>query len=94
MCTTGLGYTTIANFKPRNDRKHDDIRFEFKSTQSSGMIMYAKGYYKDYIYIGYKDSNVFMYHIELGTGTQALILYTLTSVCIISILFSIHSLRS
>ena len=69
MCTTGLGYTTIANFKPRNDRKHDDIRFEFKSTQSSGMIMYAKGYYKDYIYIGYKDSNVLMYHIELGTGT-------------------------
>ncbi|CAH3033889.1 unnamed protein product [Pocillopora meandrina] len=70
VCTTGLGYTTIANFKPRNDRKHDDIRFEFKSTQSSGMIMYAKGYYKDYIYIGYKDSNVFMYHIELGTGTK------------------------
>ena len=34
------------------------------------MIMYAKGYYKDYIYIGYKDSNVFMYHIELGTGTK------------------------
>lgn len=70
VCTSGLGYTTIANFKPRNDRKHDDIRFEFKSSQSSGMIMYAKGLYKDYIYIGYKDSNVFMYHIELGTGTR------------------------
>ena len=68
MCTTGLGYVTVDSYKPKNNRTQDDIRFEFKSSQSSGMIMYAKGYYKDYIYIGYKDSKVFMYHIELGTG--------------------------
>jgi len=30
--------------------------------------MYAKGLYRDYIYVGYDDSSVFMYHIDLGTG--------------------------
>ena len=59
---------TIDNYKARNSRKEDDIRFEFKSSQSSGMIMYAKGVYADYIHVGYKDSKVFMYHINLGTG--------------------------
>ncbi|XP_078344070.1 cubilin-like [Oculina patagonica] len=68
VCTTGLGYVTIDNYKPRNSRNEDDIRFEFKSTQSSGMIMYAKGLHRDYVHVGYKDSNVFMYHIDLGTG--------------------------
>ena len=70
MCTEGLSYITINNYKSRNNRKQDDIRFEFKSSQSSGMIMYAKGSHRDYIYVAYKDSRVFMFHIDLGTGRR------------------------
>lgn len=68
ICTSGLSYVTIDNYKPRNDQRQDDIRFEFKTTQSSGIFMYAKGLYRDYIHVGYNDSRVFMYHIDLGTG--------------------------
>ncbi|XP_068695415.1 zinc metalloproteinase nas-39-like [Montipora foliosa] len=68
VCTPGLSYITINNYKPRNNRSHDDVRFEFKSTQSSGMIMYLKGLYRDFLYVAYKNSNVFMVHIDLGTG--------------------------
>ena len=32
--------------------------------------MYAKGLYRDYIYVGYNNSRVFMYHIDLGTGKR------------------------
>ena len=32
--------------------------------------MYAKGLYRDYIHVGYNDSRVFMYHIDLGTGKR------------------------
>lgn len=71
MCTSGLSYVMIDNYKPRNDRKQDDVRFEFKTSQSSGMIMYAKGSHRDYIHVGYKDSRVFMFHIDLGTGNRA-----------------------
>lgn len=71
-CTEGLSYITINNYKSRNNRKQDDIRFEFKSSQSSGMIMYAKGRHRDYIYVAYKDSRVFMFHIDLGTGEAKL----------------------
>lgn len=71
MCTSGLSYITIGNYKPRNNRKQDDVRFEFKSSQSSGMIMYARGLHRDYIYVAYKDGNVFMFHIDLGTGNEA-----------------------
>ena len=70
VCTSGLSYVTIDNYKSRNDQKEDDIRFEFKTTQSSGMFMYAKGRYRDYIYVGYNNSRVFMYHIDLGTGKR------------------------
>ena len=70
MCTPGLSYITINNYKPRNNRSHDDVRFEFKSTQTSGMIMYLKGLYRDFLYVAYKNSNVFMVHIDLGTGKK------------------------
>jgi len=72
VCTSGLSYITIGNYKPRNNRKQDDVRFEFKSSQSSGMIMYARGLHRDYIYVAYKDGNVFMFHIDLGTGEAKL----------------------
>ena len=71
VCTEGLSHITINNYKSRNNRKQDDIRFEFKSSQSSGMIMHAKGSHRDYIYVAYKDSRVFMFHINLGTGRRA-----------------------
>ena len=69
-CTEGLSFITISNYKSRNNRRQDDIRFEFKSSQSSGMIMYAKGRHRDYIYVAYKDSRVFMFHTDLGTGRR------------------------
>lgn len=68
VCSSGLSYITIDNYTPRNNRSHDDVRFEFKSSQSSGMIMYAKGSHRDFIHVGYKESGVFMFHIDLGTG--------------------------
>ena len=34
------------------------------------MFMYAKGDYKDYIYVAYNNSRVFMFHIDLGTGKR------------------------
>ena len=70
MCTSGLSYITVDNYEPKKNSKQDDIRFEFKSTQPSGVIMHAKSVQKDYIYVAYKDSNVFMYHIDLGTGNE------------------------
>ena len=70
VCTSGLSYITIDNYKSRNNRTQDDVRFEFKSSQSSGMIMYAKGIHRDSIYVAYKDSRVFMLYIDLGTGNE------------------------
>ena len=71
VCTPGLSYITINNYQPRNDRTSDDVRFEFKSTQSSGMIMFLKGRYRDSLYVAYEDSRVFIVHIDLGTGNTA-----------------------
>ena len=71
VCTPGLSYITINNYQPRNDRNRDDVRFEFKSTQSSGMIMFLKGRYRDSLYVAYEDSRVFIVHIDLGTGNTA-----------------------
>ena len=70
FCTSGLGYVTIDNYETKKDRQQDDIILEFKSNQSSGLIMYAKGLNNDFIHVGYKDSNVFMYHTDLGAGNQ------------------------
>ena len=71
VCTRGLSYIRINNYQPRNNRTRDDVRFEFKSTQSSGMIVYLKGRYRDFLYVAYKDSRVFVVHIDLGTGNKA-----------------------
>ena len=76
MCSSGLSYITIDNYKPRNNRSQDDVRFEFKSSQSSGMIMYAKGIHRDFIYVAYKDNRVFMLHIDLGTGNGFVTFFT------------------
>ena len=71
VCTPGLSYIRINNYQPRNDRTRDDVRFEFKSTQSSGMIMFLKGRYRDSLYVAYEDSRVFIVRIDLGTGNTA-----------------------
>ena len=76
MCTSGLSYITIDNYKSRKNRSQDDVRFEFKSSQSSGMIMYAKGKHRDFIYVAYKDSGVFMLHIDLGSGNELVTFFT------------------
>ena len=76
MCTSGLSYITIDSYKPRNNRNQDDVRFEFKSSQSSGMIMHAKGMHRDFIYVAYKDSRVFMLYIDLGTGNELVAFFT------------------
>lgn len=77
MCTSGLSYITIDNYELRNNGKQDDVRFEFKSSQSSGMIMYAgKGISSDFIYVAYKDSRVFMLYINLGSGNELVTFFT------------------
>lgn len=69
ICTTnGLSHVNVKCYKTKNKRKTDDIQFEFKTSQSSGMIMYTKGYYRDFAYVGFRDGNVLFYHIDLGTG--------------------------
>ena len=76
MCTSGLSYITIDNYKSRNNRTQDDIRFEFKSSQSTGMIMHAKGIHRDFLYVAYKDSRVFMLYTDLGTGNEFVTFFT------------------
>ena len=76
MCTSGLSYITIDNYKSRKNRSQDDVRFEFKSSQSSGMIMHAKGIHRDFIYVAYNDSTVLMLHIDLGSGNELVTFFT------------------
>lgn len=78
VCTPGLSYISINNYQPRNDRTRDDVRFEFKSTQSSGMIMFLKGRYRDSLYVAYENSRVFIVRIDLGTGQARMEPGTLT----------------
>lgn len=78
VCTPGLSYISINNYQPRNDRTRDDVRFEFKSTQSSGMIMFLKGRYRDSLYVAYENSRVFIVRIDLGTGQARMEPATLT----------------
>ena len=64
VCTEGQTYFTVDKYDDKNNREKDDIRFEFKSSQPDGLIMYAGGD-RDSIEMAYKDGNVFMYNIKL-----------------------------
>ena len=53
---------------PKIVRETDDIQFEFKTKQSTGVMMYIKGFHRDYIHVGLRRGNVIYCHIDLGTG--------------------------
>ena len=68
MCTKGEAYIAVENYRVKKFRAEDNIRFELKSSQSSGVIMHAAGSKGDYIYVAYNGSKVLIYHIDLGSG--------------------------
>ena len=64
VCTGGQAYLSVDKYDGKNKRLKDDIQFVFKTSQLSGLIMYAGGD-RDSIEMAYKDGNVFMYNIKL-----------------------------
>ena len=68
VCTDSQAYFTVDNYDGLvKNTEEDDIRFEFKTSKSKGLIMYAGGT-KDSIEVAYKEGNVFMYNIDLYGG--------------------------
>ena len=67
MCTGGQAYFAVPNYDGKNNIFKDDIQFEFKTSQPSGLIMYAGGD-RDSIEVAYKDGNVVMFNIDLQVG--------------------------
>jgi len=69
VCTDSQAYFTVDNYDGLvKNTEEDDIRFEFKTSKSKGLIMYAGGT-KDSIEVAYKEGNVFMYNIDLYGDT-------------------------
>jgi len=69
VCTEGQTYFTVDKYDGKNNREKDEIQFEFKTSQLSGLIMYAGGT-RDSIEVAYKEGNVFMYNTNLGRGVK------------------------
>ncbi|KAK3735235.1 hypothetical protein QZH41_008429 [Actinostola sp. cb2023] len=69
MCTTGLNYICMLNFNRKVRRLWHRIKFSIKTSQKQGLIMFSKGKYRDYIYIGVHDGKIF-YRSDLGTGSN------------------------
>jgi len=67
VCTEGQTYFTVDKYDGKNNREKDEIQFEFKTSQLSGLVMYAGGT-RDSIEVAYKEGNVFMFNTNLGRG--------------------------
>ncbi|XP_031556205.1 dorsal-ventral patterning tolloid-like protein 1 [Actinia tenebrosa] len=72
VCTQGLEYISINNFKSKIRRNNNVIKFLFKTSRPNGLIMFSKGRLRDYIYIGISNGRLF-YQADLGTGSGRVI---------------------
>ncbi|XP_048587667.1 neuropilin-2 [Nematostella vectensis] len=67
QCTVGSSFIMITRFSGKVNRTRHVITLSLKTAQSRGLIFFAKGELRDYIYIGIKYGKVF-YDSDLGTG--------------------------
>ena len=67
VCPRGNSYIRVDLTKKKLMRHTDEIRFEFKTTQSSSLLLYAMGRHRDFLRVKLVQGQL-KFSVDLGTG--------------------------
>ena len=67
VCPRGNSYIRVDLTQRKLIRHTDDIRFEFKTTQSSSLLLHAMGKHRDFLRVKLVQGQL-KFSVDLGTG--------------------------